>query len=31
MEVLIFRALIVSHFSHDKFVSVGNVLREEYN
>ena len=31
MEVLIFRALIVSHFNHDKFVSVGNVLTEEYN
>ena len=30
IEVLIFKALIDSYISHDKFVSVNNVLRE-YN
>ena len=30
IEVLIFKFLIDSHNSHDKFVSVNNVLREYY-
>ena len=30
IEVVISKALIESHFSHDEFVSVNNVLRE-YN
>ena len=30
IEVLISKALIDSYISHDKFVSVNNVLRESY-
>ena len=30
IEVLISKALIDSYISHDKFVSVNNVLREYY-